>query len=140
MIYDYGSDRENDGSFDVKKFYSEILALYPDSDSKCMEPSARFEDLLSRCSQSFGYIDYIKSIVLLAKSKSFGIILWLSLMPCFADVYRLITYWYIKQYTALFYLDGHKLKPVHSYGNRQGAFLNRCTKSVPKIAKFKLSF
>ena len=51
MIYDYGSDRENDGSFDVKKFYSEILALYPDSDSKCMEPSARFEDLLSRCSQ-----------------------------------------------------------------------------------------
>ena len=72
MIYDYGSDRENDGSFDVKKFYSEILALYPDSDSKCMEPSARFEDLLSRCSQSFGYIDYIKSIlhVLLARAKA----------------------------------------------------------------------
>ena len=70
MIYDYGSDRENDGSFDVKKFYSEILALYPDSDSKCMEPSARFEDLLSRCSQSFGYIEYIKSIVLLARAKA----------------------------------------------------------------------
>ena len=64
MIYDYGSDRENDGSFDVKKFYSEILALYPDSDSKCMEPSARFEDLLSRCNQSLGYI------LLLARAKA----------------------------------------------------------------------
>lgn len=48
MIHDYCGEKENDGKFDVKKFYSEILALYGDADSKCMEPSDKFEDLLSR--------------------------------------------------------------------------------------------